>query len=73
MLLALLVFWFYTVTVSGWAIILTGISGLLYLVLSGADQSLIAVMIGCLLLSLYKQRADLALPLRLRLLERRNA
>ncbi|MFQ3534850.1 MAG: glycerol-3-phosphate acyltransferase [Aggregatilineales bacterium] len=72
-LMILLVFWFYTVTVSGWAVILTIISGLLYLILVGAEQSLIAVMIGCLLVSLYKQRADLGLPLRLRLLERRNA
>ncbi len=72
-LMILLVFWFYAVTVSGWAVILTIISGLLYLILVGAEQSLIAVMIGCLLVSLYKQRADLSLPLRLRLLERRNA
>lgn len=72
-LMILLVFWFYAVTVSGWAVILTISSGLLYLALSGAEQSLIAVMIGCLLISLYKQRADLALPLRLRLLERHNA
>ncbi|MBO9308176.1 MAG: glycerol-3-phosphate acyltransferase [Chloroflexi bacterium] len=69
-LLTLLVFWFYMVTVSGWSVILTGLSALLYLVLSGADQNLIAVMSGCLLISLYKQRADLALPLRLRLLRR---
>jgi hypothetical protein len=69
-LLFLLVFWFYTVTVSGWSIILTGLSALLYLVLSGADQSLVAVMGGCLLISLYKQRADLAMPPRLRLLRR---
>ncbi|PJF35649.1 MAG: hypothetical protein CUN49_09520 [Candidatus Thermofonsia Clade 1 bacterium] len=69
-LLSLLVFWFYMVTVSGWAIMLTGVSGLLYLILSGADQSWIAVMLGCLLVSSYKQRADLALPLQLRLLRR---
>jgi len=69
-LLFLLVFWFYAVTVSGWSVILTGLSALLYLVLSGADQSLVAVMGGCLLISLYKQRADLATPPRLRLLRR---
>lgn len=72
-LMILLVFWFYTVTVSGWAVILTICSGLLYLILTGAELNLVAVMIGCLLISLYKQRADLALPLQLRLLARRNA
>jgi glycerol-3-phosphate acyltransferase PlsY len=66
-LMALLVVWFYTVTVSGWAVILTALSGLAYLLINLPDQALIAVMIGCLLLSLYKQRADLAKPLRLRL------
>ncbi len=66
-LMALLVVWFYAVTVSGWAVILTALSGLAYLLINLPDRALITVMIGCLLLSLYKQRADLAKPLRLRL------
>ncbi|MCE7946413.1 MAG: glycerol-3-phosphate acyltransferase [Chloroflexi bacterium CFX4] len=66
-LMLLLIFWFYVVTVSGWAVILTALSGLAYLLINLPDQALIAVMIGCLLLSLYKQREDLAKPLRLRL------
>lgn len=65
-LIVMLVYWFYAVTIGGWAVLLTGLSGLLYLFLAKRDPVLIVVMIGVILLTAYKHRADLRQPLAFR-------
>ena len=65
-LIIMLVYWFYAVTVSGWAVLFTGLSGLLYLLLAKPDPVLIAVMVGEIVLTAYKHRADLRQPLAFR-------
>ncbi len=62
----MLLFWFKTVTISGWAVVLTLISGLAYLALARPDPALLGVMVGNLLILVWRHRADLAQPIELR-------
>ncbi len=62
----MLFFWFKAVTVSGWAVIFTLVSGLAYLALARPDPALLAVMAGNLLILTWRHRADLAQPVGLR-------
>lgn len=62
----MLLFWFKTVTISGWAVVLTLISGLAYLALARPDPALLGVMVGNLLILAWRHRTDLAQPIGLR-------
>ena len=62
----MLFFWFKAVTISGWAVVLTLLSGLAYLALARPDPALLAVMAGNLLILAWRHRADLAQPIGLR-------
>jgi glycerol-3-phosphate acyltransferase PlsY len=51
--------WFSVVTVSGWAVVLTSFSLLVYLLLSNADPALLTIWAGNSLVVIWKYRADL--------------
>ena len=63
-----LIFWFALLTISGWAVVLTLVTMLAYLVFFQPDPLLIAVAAGQLALMTYTHRADLARRPSLRLL-----
>lgn len=62
----LLVYWYTAVTVSGWAVILTMLSLLLYLVLTSAPTLWLIVWGLNMALFIYRHRNDLRQPLRLK-------
>lgn len=59
--------WFAIIAVSGWAVLMTLTCLMAYLLIAHADPVLIAVMGISMALLMYKYRADLRQPLRLRL------
>ncbi|MGQ9887702.1 MAG: glycerol-3-phosphate acyltransferase [Aggregatilineales bacterium] len=62
----LLGFWFLFIAESGWSVILTVLSVMIYLVLTHLDPTLLAVAVGNLALLAWKHRAELRRPLSLR-------
>lgn len=64
--MVLLVYWYFAVTLSGWTVALTTVSLLVYLLLIRAEWVWLAVWLFSSALLLYKHRADLRQPLRLR-------
>jgi glycerol-3-phosphate acyltransferase PlsY len=62
----LLAFWYTFIAESGWAVVLTMLSIIAYLLLTHADPLLLAVAAGNLALLAWKQRADLRRPPSLR-------
>lgn len=64
--LVMLVFWYFMLTVSGWAVLFTFIGMLFYLVLTDAPWEHLAVFGLNLLVIVYRHRADLSQPLRFR-------
>jgi glycerol-3-phosphate acyltransferase PlsY len=63
----MLIYWVMALTSSGWAVMLTMLSALLYLLLTGAPTTLLAVWLINTALLAYKHRVELRKPLRLRL------
>lgn len=55
----LLGFWFLFIAQSGWAVILTGLSVMVYLLLTHFDPTLLAVAVSNLVLFAWKHRAEL--------------
>ncbi len=62
----LLGFWFLFIAESGWSVILTILSVMVYLVLAHFDPTLLAVAVGNLALLTWKHRAELRRPPSLR-------
>jgi glycerol-3-phosphate acyltransferase PlsY len=62
----LLAFWYTFIAESGWAVVLTMLSIIAYLLLTHADPLLLIVAVGNLALLAWKQRADLRRPPSLR-------
>lgn len=67
LLVMMLLHWYFAVTISGWAVILTLFSALAYLLLTAAPWTWFAVWVLNFSLIAYKHRTDLRQPLRLRM------
>lgn len=62
----MLFYWFRNIAVPGWSVIFAGLSALLYLRLAHPDPTLMAILVGNLIIFAAKHRADLAQAPRLR-------
>jgi acyl phosphate:glycerol-3-phosphate acyltransferase len=66
--LIMLLYWYFSLTISGWAVMFTYASVLLYFVLTGKSVELYAVWAITLVLLIWKHRADLSQPIQFRVL-----